>query len=424
MRIVIIGNGAAGTCAAFTARELSKEADIKIFSTEVYPEYSPCVLPHYISGELDRRRIFLKSLDDYHRQNIDTFFGERIVSINIENKVVLSEKRSFPYDKVIIATGSKSVAPHVPGLNKKGVFFLKSLRDADEILGYSWQRATVIGSGPIGAEIGTALKQRSGTVFLIEMERQIMPRVFDNRPASLLQKHLEKHGIRVVTGERVLEIQGNNTVQRLLTTNQAIDCDLVILATGVVPEVELSKQAGLEIGALGGIRVNAQMLTSVPDIYACGDCVEVEDLLTHEPKLSLKWYDARLQAMVAASNCVGKYKEYPGSYEVTNLNIFGVDAVSMGSTESTLHTSLNGLKIIECSGYKHYYRFIVKDNKLFGAQLVGQTEHGGSLLSTMIRRDNISNIKNLITCRDLAIVPLMRVVNYYLRPEVAIKHRD
>lgn len=424
MRIVIIGNGAAGTCAAFTIRKLSKETDIKIFSTEVYTEYSPCVLPLYVSGTLDRRRVFLKSLDDYHQQNIDTFFGERVVSVDVKNKTVLSEKQTVPYDKVIIATGSRSVTPRIPGVNKKGIFFLKSLEDADGILDYSWQRAVVIGSGPIGVEISAALKQQGGTVSLIELERQIMPRVFDKRPASLLQKHLEEHGIRVVTGERASEIQGNNAVRRLLTTNQAIDCDLIILATGVVPEVKLAKQAGLETGKLGGIKVNAQMLTSAPDIYACGDCIEVEDLLTRKPKLSLKWYDARLQAMVAASNCTGKYKEYPGSYEVTNLDLFGLQAVSIGSSESALQTSHNGLEIIERTGYKHYHRFIIRDGRLFGAQLVGHAEYGGSLLSTMLRGDNINNIKDMITCRDLAIVPLMRVVNNYLGQKANIKHKD
>ena len=213
-------------------------------------------------------------------------------------------------------------------------------------------------------------------------------------------------------------------MQRLLTANQTIDCDLVILATGVVPEVKLAKQAGIEIGKLGGIKVNAQMLTGTPDIYACGDCIEVEDLLTRKPRLSLKWYDARLQATVAASNCAGKHKAYPGSYEVTNLNLFGVEAVSIGGSESTLQTSPNGLEIIERTGYKHYYRFLIRDGRLFGAQLVGHAEYGGSLLSTMVRGDNISNIKDLITCRDLAIVPLMRVVNNYLGQQVNIKRQD
>lgn len=414
MRVVIIGNGAAGTSAAFTLRQLCKEADCKIFSTEAYPEYSPCVLPNYISGTLERRRVFLKSLDDYHRQNIDTFFDERVVRIDVENKIVLSEKQRVPYDKVIIATGSRSVVPPIFGVNQKGVFFLKSLSDADEILRYSWRRAVVVGSGPIGVEISAALKQRGGAVTLIEVENQILPRVFDESPALLLQKHLEKHGIGVFTGVKVLEIRGKGAVQELLTSNQAIECDMVILATGVVPEVELARRAGLEIGRLGGIKVDKQMLTSLPDVYACGDCVEVEDLLTHKQKLSLKWYDARLQGMVAASNCAGKYKEYLGSYEVTIFGTFGIDALSLGSTETALQASgINDLEIVERTSYRHYQCFLIKDGRLLGAQLVRGTEHGGSILSIMVRRDEVSNLKNTVTSRNLPIVSLMRFINSY-----------
>ena len=114
------------------------------------------------------------------------------------------------------------------------------------------------------------------------------------------------------------------------------------------------------------------MLTSVSDVYACGDCVEVEDLLTHKPKLSLKWYDARLQAMVAASNCAGKYREYPGSYEVAFFGTFGVDALSLGSTEAVLQArGVNDLEIIEHTSYKHHQHFIIKDAKILGAQLIG-----------------------------------------------------
>ena len=163
------------------------------------------------------------------------------------------------------------------------------------------------------------------------------------------------------------------------------------------------------------------MLTSVSDVYACGDCVEVEDLLTHKPKLSLKWYNARLQAMVAASNCAGKYREYPGSYEVTFFSTFGVDALSLGSTEAALQArGVNDLEIIEHTSYNHHQHFIIKDAKILGAQLIGHTEHGGSILSIMVRRDNISNIKDFITSRNIAMVPLIRVINNYLRQEISV----
>ena len=420
MQIVVIGSGAAGTFAAFTIKELNKRPDIKIFSTELYPAYSPCVLPQYLSGALDRQMVFLKSFDDYRQQRITTFFGEKVVSISIDNKMMFSERQSVPYDRLIIATGSRPVVPSLPGVDKNGVFLIKSLRDADEILNCPWDRAVVVGSGPIGVEISAALKRRGGMVYLLELENQIMPRVFDEGPASLLQKHLEEHGVRVLTGEAALEIQGVQKVQKLLTTKQAIYCDLVVLAAGVVPEIEVAKQAGLIIGELGGIKVDAQMMTSIPDIYACGDCIEVEDLLTHKPKLSLKWYDARLQAEVAASNCVGKHREYRGSYEVTNLDLFDVHAVSIGSPESLLQHKRNGLEIIERIGDRHYHRFLVVDGRLMGAQLVGRSDYVGSILSAMIRGDDISYIRGLVGSGNLIMVPSMLLANNYLGREFVL----
>ena len=121
---------------------------------------------------------------------------------------------------------------------------------------------------------------------------------------------------------------------------------------------------------------------------------------------------------MAANNCVGQYREYPGSYDVTILNLFGLYAVSMGSSELMSQVSPDNPEIIERSGYKYYYRFLMREGRLVGAQLVGNTGYGGSLLSAIVRRDDMSNIKNLITCRGLALIPLMRVANNYLRREI------
>lgn len=335
MRIVVIGNGAAGTTAAFNLAEICEKTDITILSVDIFPEYSPCVLSRYLSGTIDRNRVFLKSLRDYREQGIKILLAEKVVKIDAKKKVVLSDKREVPYDKLIVATGSRAVAPRIPGVDKRGVFFFRSLKDADKILDYGCQTVAVIGAGPIGVEVCISLKERGLKVILIELEKQILPRVFDREPALLLEKCLKDQGIKVFVDEKVLEIRGTNAVEEVITSTQKIDCDTVILATGVVPEAELARQAGLEIGELGGIKVNKQMLTSVPDIFACGDCIEVEDLLTRKLRLSLKWYDARLQAVVASSNCVGKYKEYQIIYMEVQGRAHGCQVPSVRFLQNT-----------------------------------------------------------------------------------------
>ena len=395
MKVIVIGNGVAGNTASSTIQHLDSQAEITITSEEIYPEYSACAFPSYLAGELGRKKLFLRTKRDYSRQRIKTIFGQKVAAVSPENKRVFLDNRSLAYDKLIIATGSKPIVPPIKGMNLDGVFTLKSLDDADQIFRYIAKTAVIIGSGPIGVETSVALSKRGLQVYLIELLDRIMPRVFDENPSSLLRDILEEQGIRVSTREKVIAIIGSGKVEGIVTDKRQIECDMVILGAGMKPNIELAKQSGLSIGRLGGISVTKQMMTNFGDIYACGDCVETEDLTTSEHTLSLLWHNAKRQGEVAGYNCSGVAKSYPGSQNITSLDIFGIHAASFGSIE-TESSRLEDIEVIERLSGKNYHRLIIAKGRLIGAQSIGDARDMGALLCILTRKDNLNEIKQVI----------------------------
>ncbi len=391
MKVIVIGNGVAGNTASSTIRHLDSQADITMLSEEIHPEYSACALPYYLAGELKRQKLFIRTRKDYSREGIKTIFGRKVVEINPENKKVILDSRSLAYDKLILATGSKPIIPPIQGIDLDGVFPLKSIDNADHILGYGGRTAVVVGSGPVGTETSVALHKRGMQVYLIELLDRIMPRVFDETPSSLLRNMLEGQGISVFTGEKVTAISGNGKVEGIVTDKRRIECDMVILGAGMKPNTEMAGESGVGIGALGGISVTGQMMTSFSDIYACGDCVEAEDMITGEPTLSLLWHNARQQGEVAGHNCSGVSMAYPGSQNITSLDIFGIHVASFGCPESE-NKQQEDVEVIEKSSDRKYHRLIIGGGRLIGAQFVGGARDMGALLSLVVRKDNLKEI--------------------------------
>ncbi len=392
MKVIVIGNGVAGNTASAAIRRLSRQADLTIISVETYPHYSACALPQYLAGELRRQKLFLRTSRDYSKDGIKLAFGEKVTRISPENKRVFLDNRSLAYDKLIIATGSQPIMPPIDGINLPGVWALKSLADADQIRHTIARAAVIVGSGPIGVEAGIALSKRGVKVYLIELLSRIMPRIFDETPSSLLQATLEQHGIEVLTGERVTRITGNGKVAGIVTSQHRIECDLVIVAAGMKPNTELAQQTGVDLGRLGGISVTNQMLTNLGDIYACGDCVETEDLVTGNQVLSLLWHNAREQGRVAGHNCCGVPRTYSGSINLTSLDVFGTHAVSVGSTEAD-SSQHQPVEVVERSGTRSYHRLVLSQGRLVGIQGIGDTWDIGALFYALLRKDNLAELK-------------------------------
>jgi NADH oxidase (H2O2-forming) len=352
-------------------------------------------LPHYLGGEISRRNLFLRTRKDYVREKIKTILGQRVTGISPGDKKLFLDAGSLSYDKLIMATGSHPIILPIPGANLDGVFPLKSLADADRISGYASHTAVVIGSGPVGVETSIALRKRGQQVYLIEVVDRIMPRVFDETPSSLLRSIIEEQGVNILAGEKVTNIVGRGKVAGVVTDKRQIKCDLVILGSGMRPNIELAKQSGIKISALGGISVNDRMMTDIDDIYACGDCVETRNEVTGEPTLCLLWHNAKRQGEVAGYNCCGIPRSYSGSQNITSLDIFGTHVVSFGQLAAEVGQH-DGAGIIEGNIGKNYYRLVIADTRLAGVQSIGDIPALGALLSTLTRQDDLSKIRQAI----------------------------
>jgi NADH oxidase (H2O2-forming) len=417
MRVVILGNGVAGNSASSVIRRFDSLAEITIVSQESYPEYSACALPHYIAGDISRKKLFLKTAKDYRIEKTKTIFGQEVTGIEPEHRRISIDGTGLQYDKLIIATGSKPIVPPVNGIGLNGVFTLKTLHDADKVLKYGGTTAVVIGSGPVGVEASIALQKRGLQVYLIEVLDRIMPRLFDEKIASILKSRMEKKGIRVLTGERVLSIEGDDRVAGIVTDENRIECDLVLVGAGMKPNVELARQAGIATGERGGISINDNMMTNFDDIYACGDCVEAKDRVTGEATLSLLWHNAVQQGQTAGYSCAGVPRSYPGSDNITSLDIFGVHAVSFGYTKTEADRN-EEVQIVESSRGRNYYHLVVAGGKLVGAQSIGNSRDMGALRCLMLRCDNLDEIRQAFS-NKIAHLNLWRYkLSPYLAPNI------
>ncbi len=394
MKVVIIGNGAAGNQAAETIRDLDQAAEILMISQEEFPAYSACALPDYLAGWIPRSGLFLKSAEDYADLGIKTLFGSRVGKIVPEDRALLLGNELIPYDKLILASGSRAIVPPLKGADLDGNFVVKSVSDLDKIVSHPSRRVVVVGSGNIGVEMAEAMQLQGKKVYLIELMESLMPRFLDGKPAGMLRDLLEENGITVHCGEKVLEVSGQTKVEGIITDKREIGCDTIIWAIGVRQNVELAREAGVEIGGLGGIKVNKRMECNLPDIFAAGDCIESFDMMSGEPRLSLLWPSAKRQGEIAAMNICGIGTEYEGAFDVVVEEIYDKTFVSVGSIAAGLKD--HDFKVEERDLKPGYYRFLLRDDCLAGIQLVGDCSGMGSLLTLLKKRVSLGGLQGML----------------------------
>jgi len=227
---------------------------------------------------------------------------------------------------------------------------------------------------------------------IIELFDWILPTLFDEPTAKRLETSLEGYGIRVCTGEKVLEIKGDTRVTGVVTDKRTLECDTVVVATGVIAGTQLAETAGIETGR--GIRVNEYMQTSVPDIYACGDCVETFDACTGEPVMFQLKHNAIEQGKIVAKNIAGEKIKYPGAHAFARAHFFNTHAASFGRTMRGINADSPDTCIIEREDGENYLRIILLDGKIAGGQAIGKyAEMTGLLMGAMRRKDDINLLR-------------------------------
>lgn len=318
MKIVIIGGVAAGAKAAAKSRRLLNEAQIDLYTQDTHVSYSSCGLPYFIEGNFDDYKMLLvRSPEEFEAQGIHIHLQNRVLKIIPEYKMILVEdiigKNLYlvNYDKLIIATGARPFVPKIENIKLKNIFTLRTIEDGlniKEIMKKS-SKVVIVGGGYIGIELLEAFVKQGLHVDLIEASPFIMP-TLDNEMSEVLKKHLigiSNGRFNIYTEERVIRFIGDiDGVKQVVTANGNIfDTDFVIICAGVVPNSELAKDAGLKIGITGAIETNCKMKTSNDDIYACGDCIQENLIITNTPIWVPLGSNANKEGRCAAINACG-----------------------------------------------------------------------------------------------------------------------
>ncbi|ADM68356.1 Coenzyme A disulfide reductase [Paenibacillus polymyxa E681] len=346
-KIIIIGGVAGGASAAARLRRWNEEDEIILFERGEHVSFANCGLPYYIGGAIHaREKLFLQTPQGIRdRFNIDVRVLKEVIQIDREQKLVhfrdmiTGETDEQPYDIVVLSPGAKPMIPDIPGLHEAmNVFTLRNIHDTDVIKAYVDERlpkhVTVIGAGFIGLEMAENLRERGLAVTIIDMGQQLL-NPLDPEMAKWVEQHMRLNGVevRLEEGVTVFEEQGT---QLRLTSGGVLQTDMVILAIGVVPENDLAKQSGLELGFRGAIQVNAQLQTSDPAIYAVGDAIQVKDR-NHgfATMVSLAW-GANRQGRLAADHINGQAISYDGALGTSVIKTFALTSASTGNNEKTL----------------------------------------------------------------------------------------
>lgn len=351
MKIVILGGVAAGAKAAAKSRRLLPDAEIDLYTDDTHISYSSCGLPYYIEGNFeDYRLLLVVSPEEFEKKNIHVHLKNRAVKIIPESKQVLIQdltaQRVFlvEYDKLIIAVGARPVIPKIKNVNLPNVFTLRKIEDGILIkeMVLKSNKATIIGGGYIGIELLEALVKQNLKVTLIEYSPFVMT-TFDEDMSKLIQDQLNSINngrFEIMTSEIVTEFSGDvRGVKSVKTgTGKEFETDFVVICTGATPNVEIAKDAGIDLGVTGAIKVNAKMETSIKDIYACGDCVE-EHLVVSDTKIWLPLgSNANKEGRTAAINACGGDDKFYGVLGSSVTRCLNLTMSMTGLTEKKAQT--------------------------------------------------------------------------------------
>ena len=350
MKIVVIGANAAGAKAAAKAKRMNPLAEVMVIDRGSYISYGACGIPYYVADTVKDEKELMSTPVGVVRdpgffrkvKGVEVLTETEAVAIDRQGKTVTlrntarNESSVIAYDALILATGSSPVIPPLEGLTLDGVITVKSIEDAIILKEQAvpGKRACVIGAGLIGLETVEALAERGMQVTVVELCSQILPGILDKELAHLLEQHIKSKGVTVMTSCRLSCITGTGRVAQVITDQGVIATDLVVLAIGARPNVELARNAGLTIGSTGAIAVDDRLRSSDLAIYACGDCCETVNLVTGAPIYAPLGSTANKQGRVAGINATGGDATFAGVLGTAILKVFDFSAGKCGLTES------------------------------------------------------------------------------------------
>ena len=436
-KILIIGGVAGGASAAARLRRNSEEDHIVMFEKGPHVSFSNCSLPYHLSGIVkEAEDLVLMSPELFLKQyNIDARINSEVIAIDRVNKKVKVKKTDSEeqyeeaYDKLILSPGASPIVPKLPGIEKVRTFTVRNVVDIDKLNQFVQQmeskEVSVIGGGYVGVEVAENLNKAGYHVTLIEATNQIL-RPFDYDMVQIFHKVLTDHNINLIVGDKVERFEDNKVV---LASGKTIGTSAVIMAIGVSPETRLAKEAGLEIGQTGAIKVNNNYQTNDPDIYAVGDAIEVYHALTHSmTKLSLAG-PALKQARSVADHINHKTTRNKGYIGSSAIKVFDYNGASTGLNEALikaldLNINYDIVRIIlpdkvgimpDASPMHFKLLFEVPTGKILGAQAIGKGDATKRIdvIATAIKfGGTVDDLKDLELCYAPPFSTAKDIVNY------------
>ena len=391
LKVVIVGNGVAGVTAARIIKDRNPQAYVSIYTEETYQYYPRPRLYDVLSGEVEPRAVYLFTETWYKKKGINIQLNSRTSSIDTDRKELLLENGSrISYDKLLIANGGHSFVPPIKGVEKTGVFTLRTIEDALRIKEFTEKttKVIIIGGGLLGSEFAYSLKKLGQQVDIVEMFPRLLPKQLDPDGATILKNQIESYGINIILGAKTLEILGNKTVTGILLDSGAtISADLVLISAGVRPNTGLALESGIKVNR--GVVVNEHLRTSDENVYAVGDVAEFNGMIYGIIPAAIE------QATVAAANILGdKHSVYSGTVPSNTLRIIGIDLTSMG----IVNPEEPKYEEIKKSDQKNgtYKKLVLDKGKIVGAILLGDKKGVTSIKKLMTQQTDITEYKNSI----------------------------
>lgn len=396
MQYVIIGSSAAGISAIEAIRTKDKTSKIIVVSDEKKPLYSRCLISYLLAGTIDEKKIWYRKDSFFKANKVEALLGIKAEEINIKKKEIsLSNKEKIKFDKLLIATGASPKLEDIPGIDKKGVFPLRTIKHAIEIQAMldKVKSAAILGGGLIGLRAAYALKNRGKETSIFVKSSSILSQIIDKDAAGIMQRRIEEKGIKIFTGVAAKEVAGSKSVDGVVLDNGSKHgCELVIIGKGVSPNIEIAKDAGIKTNR--GILSDEFLKTSSEDIFSAGDVSETNDIALEESSINAIWPAACEQGRIAGLNMAGENETYEGSLAMNSIEFFGLSVISVGITKPKSDAYK---EIIKKDAEKCIYKKVVlKDGIIVGAIFLNSIENIGVIGALIKNKADVSSVKDII----------------------------
>lgn len=388
MRYVIIGNSAAGVGTVEGIRQNDKDSEIIIISNEPYHTYSRPLISYLLLGKTTEEKMKYRSDSFYEDNKCQTILSKNVVDIDVDQKrVILDDETDVYYDKLMVATGSRPFVPPMNGLdNVVSKFTFSSLEDAKELDCNLNPKSNVliIGAGLIGLKCAEGIKNHVGSIKIVDLAPNVLSSILDDDASSLVKEYLEKNGLEFFLNDSVSEFKSD---QAILSSGKTIDFDVLVLAVGVRPNIELFKNIGAKVGR--GVFVNNQMETTVPDIYAAGDCTESMDVSSGDIKIMALLPNAYMQGECAGLNMSGAVTYFDKAIPMNAIGFFGLHIITAGNYKGSIYFEREG---------NNYKKIFYEDNYLKGYILIGNIDKAGIYTSLIREKTPLDTIDFNLIC--------------------------